>query len=99
MTMSSPTARGRRTSRQPLPMGTVAEIQPGQLSPLAYLLQRINDATVPSEVRDALAIACLPFAHPRAGYGVGKKAQAAAQAKQVGGEWGDDLSFTGHRSQ
>ena len=69
-------------------------MQPGQLSPLAYLLQRINDASVPSDVRDALAIACLPFAHPRAGYGVSKKEAAARAAREAGGgEWGDDLSW------
>jgi len=91
--MSSPTTRRRRTSRQRLPVVGLTEVQPGQLLPLEYLLQRINDASVPSEVRDALAIACPPFAHPRAGYGVGKKAAAAAAAKEVGGEWGDDLAW------
>jgi hypothetical protein len=100
--MSSPTTRSKRTSRQPLPIGGPTELEPGQLSPLAYLLQRINDASVPPEVRDALAIACLPFAHPRAGYGVGKKAAAARAVKEAGAdsEWGDDLRyFEGRRSQ
>jgi len=68
------------------------------MSPLAYLLVRINDAAVLPEVRDALAIACLPFAHPRAGYGVGKKAAAAKDAGRGSG-WGDDLVFDGRRPQ
>ena len=74
-------------------MGTLTKMPPGQMTPLEYLLQRINDASVPSEVRDALAIACLPFAHPRAGYGVTKKEAAARAAKLVDGEWGDDLHW------
>jgi hypothetical protein len=76
-----------------VPQTILTDLQPGQLSPLAYLLQRINDPNVSAEVRDALAIACLPFAHPRAGYGVGKKQAALAAAKLAGGEWGDDLSW------
>src|SRR5262245_35293832 len=97
--MSSSTTRGRSKALPPVPQAVLTCLRPGQLSPLEYLLQRINDASVPSEVRDALAIACLPFAHPRAGYGVGKKEQAAAAAKEVGGEWGDDLAFDSRRPQ
>ena len=89
--MSSSTTRGSRTSRQPLPMETLTEIPPGQLSPLQYLLQRINDASVPADTRDQLAIACLPFAHPRAGYGTGKKLAAREAAAAADDGWGDDL--------
>jgi hypothetical protein len=101
MTMSSSTTRGRRRSRQPLPMATLIEIQPGQMSPLEYLLQRINDASVPPEVRDALAIAACPFVHPRAGYGVGKKAAAAEAAEAAGDatEWASDLQYDDSRPQ
>ena len=79
----------------PVPQAVLTYLRPGQLLPLEYLLQRINDASAPSEVRDALAIACLPFAHPRAGYGVGKKEAARVAAKRAGIDdgWGTDLQF------
>jgi hypothetical protein len=93
MTMSSHTTRGRRK-----PPSTTAQdiLKPGQMSPLEYLLMRINDVCAPPEVRDALAIAACPFCHPRAGTvaATGKKvaaAEAAAEAGDYG--WGDDLGW------
>jgi hypothetical protein len=42
-----------------------ADIQPGQMSPLNYLLMVINDSTADSDRRDRLAIAAAPYCHPR----------------------------------
>src|SRR5262245_41799648 len=97
--MSSSTTRGRGKALPPVPQAVLTYLRPGQLLPLEYLLQRINDASVPSEVRDALAIAACPFVHPRAGYGVGKKAAAAAASKDAGrgSGWGDDLAWSDNR--
>src|SRR5262249_8734400 len=72
---------------------------PSQLvSPLQYMLNIINDATASTSRRDRLASVAARYCHPKP-LPVGKKRRAAEAAKQVGGEWGDDLSFTGHRSQ
>ena len=100
--MSSSTTRGRRKSLPAVSEAFLTESRPGQMSPLAYLLVRINDPMVPAETRDKLAIAACPFCHPRAGYGVGKKAAAAAASKDAGrgSAWGDDLVWTdGRRPQ
>jgi len=91
--MSSRATKGRRKSLPTVPQAFLTEVKPGQMSPLAYLLMRINDVCAPPEVRDALAIAALPFCHPRAGYGVGKKAAAAQAAAEADDGWGDDLGW------
>jgi hypothetical protein len=96
--MSSHTTRGRR---KPPPTAAQAILKPGQMSPLAYLLMRINDVCAPPEVRDALAIAAAPYCHPKAGTvaATGKKVAAAEAAAEAGDEWGGDLDYDGHRPQ
>ena len=92
--MSSHTTSGRR---KPLPTTVQDILKPGQMSPLAYLLMRINDVCAPPDVRDRLAVAAAPYCHPRAGTvaATGKKAAAAAAAKRAGVDdvWGDDLGW------
>ena|SRR5215467_8054380 len=73
------------------------DLEPGQVSPLTYLLRRINDPNVDSRTRDALAIAAAPYCHPKlVEKHQGKKAKAEAAAKKIrlgGGPWGKDLAF------
>jgi hypothetical protein len=89
--MSSHTTRGRR---KPLPTTAQDILKPGQMSPLAYLLMRINDVCAPPDVRDRLAIAAAPYCHPRAGTvaATGKKAAAAQAAAEADDGWGGDLA-------
>jgi hypothetical protein len=73
-----------------------ADIQPGQMKPLDYLLMVINDPTADSDRKDRLAIAAAPYCHPRLTDAPpqGKKdqrAEAAATAGGAGTEWGSDL--------
>jgi hypothetical protein len=73
---------------------TAADIAPGQMSPLAYLLREINDETVPKDRRDRLAIAAAPYCHPRLmPQRASKKDQAtkAAFGAGLGTGWTDDL--------
>jgi hypothetical protein len=73
-----------------------ADIQPGKMRPLDYLLMVINDPTADSDRKDRLAIAAAPYCHPRLtdAAPMGKKdqrAEAAATAGGAGTEWSDDL--------
>jgi hypothetical protein len=75
----------------------VVELLPGQLSPLEYLLKRINDPTTPLPIRDQLAIAAAPYCHPKLverqrGTKKERAAKAAASAG-IGTGWGKDLEF------
>jgi len=68
-----------------------------QLTPLEWLLQRLNDETIAATTRDRLAMAAAPYCHPKLIQPrvVGKKermAKAAAQAAE-GTPWGKDLEF------
>jgi len=71
------------------------DIQPGQMTPLAYLLKVINDETVDSDRRDRLAIAAAPYCHPKLmeRHSVGKKDQqaSAAETASMGTPWANDL--------
>src|SRR5262245_58742258 len=72
-------------------------LKPGQISPLEYLINRINDVTVTSDTRDRLAIATAPYCHPRLSepqrVGKKEKAEKAATNAGVGTVWGSDLQF------
>jgi hypothetical protein len=73
-----------------------ADMQPGWMLPLDYLLTVINDATVPAERRDRIAIAAAPYCHPRLTepQKIGKKDRVEEAAATAGGantEWSDDL--------
>ena len=75
-----------------------ADIQPGQMKPLDYLLMVINDPNADSDRKDRLAIAAAPYCHPRlteAPKAVGKKDQRAEDAETagVGTAWSSDLEF------
>jgi hypothetical protein len=76
------------------------DIQPGQMTPLAYLLMVINDPTVDSDRRDRLAIAAAPYCHPKLmeRHTVGKKDQRAEAAEQagMGTPWAQDLDLDTH---
>jgi len=71
------------------------DIQPGQMTPLAYLLQVINDPNADSDRKDRLAIAAAPYCHPKLmeRHTVGKKDQQAEAAEQagMGTGWATDL--------
>jgi hypothetical protein len=73
-----------------------ADMQPGWMLPLDYLLTVINDANVPAERRDRIAIAAAPYCHPRLTepQKIGKKDRVEEAAATAGGantEWSDDL--------
>src|SRR5262245_49796327 len=78
-------------------------LKPGQMSPVEYLLDRINDATVASDTRDRLAIATAPYCHPRLSeplrVGKKEKAEKAAKVAGIGSGWGSDLEFENRASQ
>jgi hypothetical protein len=72
------------------------DLEPGQISPLQYLLRRINNPRVSPHIRDRLAIAAAPFCHPRlVEKHQGKKAKAEKAAKMagLGSVWGEDLQY------
>jgi len=78
-----------------------ADIQPGQMTPLQYLLTVINDPTADSDRKDRLAIAAAPYCHPRlteAQRVKGKKDQQAEAAEQAGTgtPWARDLETEIH---
>ena len=63
------------------------------LSPLAYLLQVLNDPTASQQRRDRAARTAAPYVHRRAD-SVPKKQRQAADAKKAGGKntpWAGDL--------
>lgn len=79
-------------------------IKPGQLNPLEYLLQLMNDNKTPAAKREAIATKLLPYLHPRARQikvrkgrppegkaKVGKKEAMSTAAKKApkGSEWGE----------
>jgi phage terminase small subunit len=75
--------------------------RPRRRTPLAYMLENMNDPTVSVERRDALAIAAAPYVHSKVGR-AGKKARQAEEAQKVGGAgsvWGNDLRVDGQRRQ
>jgi hypothetical protein len=93
VTMSSHPTRGSRRPQPKVPQAIVTEAQHAGLTPLDYMLSIVRDPTADPARRDRMAIAAAQYMHPRAVYSrQTKKAAAAAAAKQVGGEWGDDLA-------
>jgi hypothetical protein len=74
-----------------------ADIQPGKMLPLDYLLMVINDPNADSDRKDRLAIAAAPYCHPRLveRHTVGKKDQRSEDAEMagVGTPWSSDLEF------
>lgn len=64
-------------SPQPLPPD--AEVQIGNMTPLEYALQVMNDPREPKERRDRLCVAAMPFVHVKKGEG-GKREKAAENA-------------------
>jgi hypothetical protein len=74
-----------------------ADIQPGKMLPLDYLLMVINDPNADSDRKDRLAIAACPFCHPRLiePQKIGKKDRQdeAAESAGKGTPWSSDLDF------
>ena len=74
-----------------------ADIQPGMMKPLDYLLMVINDPNADSDRKDRLAIAAAPYCHPRLiqSERPSKKARAAKEAAVagMGTPWSSDLEF------
>jgi len=74
-----------------------ADIQPGKMLPLDYLLMVINDPNADSDRKDRLAIAAAPYCHPRLiePQKIGKKdrEEEAAERAGVGTGWSQDLDF------
>ena len=89
--MSSPETKGQRKSRPRLSQPILTEAQRVGLTPLEYMLAVIRDPAIDAARRDRLAIAAAPYCHARLAEKTKKAAEAEA-AKQVGGEWGDDLA-------
>lgn len=54
----------------------------GNLTPLAYMLQVMNDESEDPDMRARMAIAAAPYVHPKAGEG--KKQDRADRAKKAG---------------
>jgi hypothetical protein len=77
-----------------------ADIQPGKMLPLDYLLMVINDVNADSDRKDRLAIAAAPYCHPRLIEPklVGKKDKQAKAASTagMGTAWSKDLEFDIH---
>ena len=72
---------------------------PHKITPLAYMLDIINDPAAEPARRDRMAVAAAPYVHakPAALRPIGKKRQQAEAAKTAGGdEWGDDLRWQQH---
>ena len=74
-----------------------ADIQPGKMLPLDYLLTIINDPNADSDRKDRLAIAAAPYCHPRLveRERIGKKdmQEKAAENAGAGTGWSSDLEF------
>lgn len=79
-----------------------ADIQPGKMLPLDYLLMVINDPNADSDRKDRLAIAAAPYCHPRLiePQKIGKKDREdeAAERAGVGTGWSKDLEFENRAS-
>ena len=56
----------------------------GNLTPLAYMLQVMNDEGEDPDMRARMAIAAAPYIHSRAGESAGKKQEKADRAKKAG---------------
>lgn len=67
-------------SPQPLPPD--ADVVIGNLTPLEYALQVMNDPREPKERRDRLCVAAMPFVHVKKGEG-GKREKAAEKAEKL----------------
>ena len=74
-----------------------ADIQPGTMKPLDYLLMVINDPNADPDRKDRLAIAAAPYCHPRLTEPVkiGKKdrQEEAAGKAGAGTPWAEDIEF------
>jgi len=68
-------------SPQPLPPD--AEVEIGNMTPLEYALQVMNDPREPKERRDRLCVAILPFCHVKKGES-GKRESAKDDANKAG---------------
>jgi hypothetical protein len=95
--LTSPRKEQIERSRAQARLIVEADIQPGQMKPLDYLLMVINDPNADSDRKDRLAIAAAPYCHPRLiePQKIGKKDRqdAAAATAGVGTKWVDDLEF------
>jgi len=63
-------------------------------TPLAYMLDVMNDPSVPEDRRDRMAMAAAPYCHPKlTDSGRGKKQQQteAANTAAVGTPWARDI--------
>jgi hypothetical protein len=102
--MKKPTKKQLALARAQLEGRLLVEtdIQPGQMTPLAYLLMVINDPNTNSDRRDRLAIAAAPYCHPKLmeRHTVGKKDRQseAAETAGMGTPWAEDLESE-HRPQ
>lgn len=67
-------------SPQPLPPDANVEI--GNMTPLEYALNVMNDPREPKERRDRLCVAAMPFVHVKKGEG-GKREKAVENANKV----------------
>lgn len=68
-------------SPQPLPPD--AEVEIGNMTPLEYALQVMNDPREPKERRDRLCVAAMPFVHTKKGEG-GKREKTVDDANKAG---------------
>lgn len=67
-------------SPQPLP--PEADVEVGNMTPLEYALNVMNDPREPKERRDRLCVAAMPFVHVKKGEG-GKREAAVEKAEKL----------------
>jgi hypothetical protein len=93
--MKRPLTNRQRTPQPPLPQDVATAAQTRGLTPLAYLLQVLNDPRASARRRDRAAVVAARYLHRRpADYGV-KKQELAEAAREAGGDgsgWEDDLA-------
>jgi len=93
-TVSSLIAEVRRKGPPPPPEGPAIQPVSFELTPLAYLLELINDEAADPRRRDKAAVAAAPYVHAKPGPD-GKKRRQAAEARKAGQgtQWAADLDW------
>jgi hypothetical protein len=95
--LTSPRQEQIKRARAQARLIVEADIQPGKMLPLDYLLMVINDETTAPDRRDRLAIAACPYCHPRLiePEKVTKKdrQEVAAETAGRGTPWAEDIEF------
>lgn len=73
----------RMLDPSPQPLAPDAEVEIGNMTPLEYALQVMNDPREPKERRDRLCVAAMPFVHTKKGES-GKRESTKDDANKAG---------------